>query len=162
MKISTLTNIATVLSALFGIVTLCLLVLVLRSVETERYYESRQVEFIALGDQLRDASDLLTREARRYAIFGNKRHYDAFWREVNETKTRDKVVKRLKELNVPDVELALIETAKTNSDALIAIEEAAMDAVAKGDLKAAQRLMFNDAYDPVSYTHLTLPTIYSV
>ena len=67
----------------------------------ERTAVSRQAEFKQLGIDLADASDYLTNEARRYVQFGEKTYYDNYWKEVNETKTRDKVVSRLKELNAP-------------------------------------------------------------
>ena len=113
----------------------------------ERKAVERQAEFKQLGIDLANASDYLTNEARRYAIFGEKIHYDNYWREVKETKTRDRVVGKLKELNAPDDELALIEKAKANSDALIKTESAAMDAVARHDLDRARTLMFDGNYD---------------
>jgi len=107
----------------------------------------RQQEFKQLGLDLAAASDFLTNEARRYAVFGDRRHHDAYWREVKETRTRDRVVQRLTELGAPAQELGLIEQAKRNSDALIQTEDAAMKAVAAGDLDQARKLMFDDAYD---------------
>jgi methyl-accepting chemotaxis protein len=118
-----------------------------RAVGTEREALARQSEFKQLGLDLAAASDYLTNEARRYVQFGDQRHYDNYWREVNETKTRDRVVTRLEELGAPQAELDLIETAKNNSDALIQTEDAAMKAVAEGDFEAARRLMFDDNYD---------------
>lgn len=116
-------------------------------INKEREAVSRQAEFKQLGIDLANASDFLTNEARRYAIFGNKQHFDAYWKEVKEIKTRDRVVNKLKELGAPAGELALIEEAKKNSDALIKTEDAAMNAVAAGDLSRAQNLMFNSQYD---------------
>ncbi|WML34063.1 methyl-accepting chemotaxis protein [Clostridium sp. OS1-26] len=113
----------------------------------EREAVSRQEESKQLGIDLVNASDYLTNEARRYVQFGEKIHYDNYWKEVNETKTRDKVVQRLKELNTPNDELELIEKAKKNSDALIATEDAAMKAVAAGDFQKARVLMFDNNYD---------------
>ena len=113
----------------------------------ERQAIERQIEQKQLGIDLADASDRLTNEARRYSIAGDRRHLDAYWREVKETKTRDNVVARLKQLNAPAAELALIEQAKANSDALIKTEDAAMKAVAAKDLETARRLMFSDEYD---------------
>ncbi|MES2601092.1 MAG: methyl-accepting chemotaxis protein [Pseudomonadota bacterium] len=117
------------------------------SIESERRAVTRQAEFKQLGDDLASGSDLLTNEARRYTIFGEKKHYDAYWREVNQTKTRDRVVQRLTQLGAPKAELDLIEKAKANSDALIKIEEAAMAAAQKGDLEQARKLMFDANYD---------------
>jgi len=118
-----------------------------RNVSAERKAVARQVEFKQLGLDLAAASDFLTNEARRYAVFGDKKHHDAYWREVKEIKTRDRVVQRLKELGAPQAELDLIEKAKKNSDALIATEDAAMKAVAAKDLVQAQKLMFGPEYD---------------
>ena len=89
----------------------------------------RQAEFRKLGIELADASDYLTNEVQAYTQFGDQVHYDNYWREVRGTHTRDHVVQRLYELNAPAEELNLIELAKGNSDALIAIDEQAMAAV---------------------------------
>lgn len=104
-------------------------------------------EFKQLGIDLANSSDYLTNEARAYVQFGDKIHFDNYWKEVNETKTRDSVVKRLKELNAPKHELALIEKAKQNSDALIATEDAAMKAVDGKNFDQARILMFNSNYE---------------
>jgi methyl-accepting chemotaxis protein len=113
----------------------------------ERTALKRQAEFKQLGFDLANASDYLTNEARRYSIAGEKEHLDNYWREVKETRTRDKVVARLTELGAPADELALIEQSKANSDTLIKTEEAAMQAVADGNLDLARKLMFGAEYD---------------
>ncbi|MGH6885853.1 MAG: methyl-accepting chemotaxis protein [Kiloniellales bacterium] len=118
-----------------------------RAADLERLAIERQAEFKQLGLDLAAASDYLTNEARRYVQFGNKRHLDNYWREVKETRTRDRVVARLQELGAPQEELDLIETAKNNSDALIKTEEAAMKAVEVGDFTTARQLMFDENYD---------------
>jgi len=117
------------------------------AVDAERQATARQAEFRQLGLDLAKASDFLTNEARAYAASGNQRHYDNYWREVKETKTRDRVVQRLKELGAPQAELDLIEEARQNSDALVRTEDGAMKAVADGDMETARQLMFGDEYD---------------
>jgi methyl-accepting chemotaxis protein len=117
------------------------------NLQDERLALSRQAEFKQLGLDLANASDGLTNNARRYSIFGQKKFLDAYWREVNETKTRDRVIARLEELGAPQEELALIQKAKENSDALIHIEDAAMKAVDAKNLDAARTLMFDENYD---------------
>jgi methyl-accepting chemotaxis sensory transducer len=109
--------------------------------------ETRKTEFKQLGIDLANASTDLTNEARSYVQFGDKTYYDNYWRAVNETKTRDKVVERLKEMNAPQSELALLEDAKTKSDALISIERAAMQAAEEGDFDTARALMFGSEYE---------------
>ncbi|WP_409344637.1 methyl-accepting chemotaxis protein [Paenibacillus sp. MBLB4367] len=109
--------------------------------------KTRQAEFKQLGFDLVNSSKLLTDEARAYVQFGDKVHYDNYWREVNETKTRDRVVSRLTELGAPKQELDLIERAKQNSDTLVSTEEAAMKAVEGKKFEAARELMFGKEYN---------------
>jgi len=118
-----------------------------RGIDAERRAVAKQSEFKQLGIDLGKASDFLTEQARRYTVFGDKAHYDAYWQEVKETKTRDRVVSRLKQLGAPQAELDLIEQAKNSSDTLIATEDAAMKAVAAKDFDKARQLMFGPDYD---------------
>jgi methyl-accepting chemotaxis protein len=118
-----------------------------QGVEAERRAVAKQAEFKQLGFDLSNASDFLTEQARRYTIFGDKAHLDAYWKEVKETKTRDRVVTRLVELGAPKAELDLIEQAKNSSDALIATEDAAMKAVEARNFDRARQLMFGPEYD---------------
>lgn len=89
----------------------------------------------------------MTNEARYYVQFGDKKHLDNYWKEVNETKTRDRVITRLKELNASQEELDLLAKSKQNSDALIDTENRAMKAVEAKNFEAARQLMFNETYD---------------
>ena len=109
--------------------------------------EERKAEFKELGIALANGSDYLTDEVRRYVQFGDKVHFDNYWREVNETKSIDKAVIRLKELNAPEEELELVEKSKSISDNLIPIEESAMKAVEDNDFDMARRLVFGEEYD---------------
>ena len=113
---------------LFTLTGVCV-VLLNDSEHRESLALQRQAEFKQLGIDLADASDYLTNEVRHYVQFGERVHYDNYWREVRETRTRDRVIQRLRELGVPQAEIELIELAKRNSDLLIAIEEEAMAAV---------------------------------
>ncbi|WP_025028475.1 methyl-accepting chemotaxis protein [Caldalkalibacillus mannanilyticus] len=146
----TITRLLKMMGGLFSILA-CLvifsIIMVNVGVKNERDAVRLQAEFKQLGIDLANASDYLTNEARRYVQFGDKVHYDNYWREVNETQTRDRVVNRLIELNAPKEELDFIELAKKNSDALIRTEDAAMEAVEKGDLELARKLMFDTNYD---------------
>ena len=109
--------------------------------------EERKAEFKELGIAIVNGSNYLTDEVRRYVQFGDKVHFDNYWREVNETKSIDKAVIRLKELNAPEEELELVEKSKSISDNLIPIEESAMKAVEDNDFDMARRLVFGEEYD---------------
>ena len=109
--------------------------------------EERKSEFKELGITLANGSGYLTDEIRRYVQFGDKVYVDNYWKEVNETKSRDKAIERLEELNAPKVELELIKKSKSISDNLIPIEESAMKAGEDNDFDRARKLVFGKEYD---------------
>jgi len=96
------------------------------ALRNERTATARQAEFKQLGLDLARASDYLTDEARRFAVTSDRKHLKNYWDEIDVTKSRDRVITRLKELNAPEAELALIERAKQMSDALVATETRSM------------------------------------
>ncbi len=96
------------------------------SIEAEQAAEKRRTEFKQLGLDLADASDYLTDEARKYAITTDIAHLHRYWEEINSTKTRDKVIFKLKELESPEEELKLLARAKQHSDALVSTERRSM------------------------------------
>ncbi|QHW31920.1 HAMP domain-containing protein [Paenibacillus rhizovicinus] len=117
------------------------------SVAQERSAVKNQAVFKQLGIDLANASDYLTNEARAYVQFGDIVHYDNYWREVNETKTRDHVLDELTKLGAPKEEMDFIAKAKQNSDILVATEDAAMKAAESKDFTEARQLMFDSNYD---------------
>lgn len=147
MRITSISKICSAAMLGLSVVTAGVLFIASADLDAERQARARQMELHQLGIDLASASDYLTNEARLYAVSGDRAHFDNYWQEVNETQTRDQVVARLKQLGAPDSELALIEQAKANSDALIRTEDAAMKAVAAKDLETARKLMFGPEYD---------------
>ncbi|MBO9607777.1 MAG: HAMP domain-containing protein [Paenibacillaceae bacterium] len=147
MKISTwlkaMSGVLVLLTVLNGISVYSLQ----KSVAQERTTVKRQAEFKQLGIDLANSSDYLTNEARAYVQFGDKVHFDNYWKEVNETKTRDHVVKQLTALGAPADELDLIAQSKQLSDTLVQTENAAMKAVENKDFAKARQLMFDSNYD---------------
>jgi PAS domain S-box-containing protein len=111
----------------------------------ERAYETRR-ESLRMADQLAAGSDRLTAAVRGYAATGDRRYYEAFQRELNVDRTRDKALDRLKELGLSTEELSLITRAKQNSDALVSLENRAMEAVARTNLTESISLVFGDQY----------------
>jgi hypothetical protein len=87
---------------------------------------SERAEFEQLGLDLADASKLLTNEVRAYSVTTSQKHLDNYWAEIDGTKTRDRVISRLKALGATQEELDLLEEAKGNSDGLVTTETRAM------------------------------------
>ena len=105
------------------------------------------LDIVSYGFMVSKASDYLTTQARLYATTGNREYYDKYWKEVNETKTRDKSIESLVKLGVPSEILVYVERAKSDSDALIKLEEASFKAVEAGDLQKASQLMSSKEYE---------------
>lgn len=147
MTISKLLKVSGVLVTLFSVATLALLFYLYGSFHKSEQARKDQMEFGQLSSQLAGASDYLTNMARQYAVTGDRQFYDRYWKEVNETKTRDKVVNRLDELGATKEELALIEEAKQNSDSLVKLEEESMKAAEDGNLEKASELVFGKEYE---------------
>jgi methyl-accepting chemotaxis protein len=147
MKISTLLKrTAIAIGILFGFLAWSIYSL---DTSIEKQREAAQIERKAaeLSIQLQAASSYLTDQVRAYTQYGETEFYDNYWKEVNETKTRDKVTAEFKKLNVPADMLKLVEEAEQNSNTLVALEEKAMDYVKSGDLTLARSLVFGGQYE---------------
>jgi signal transduction histidine kinase/CheY-like chemotaxis protein/HPt (histidine-containing phosphotransfer) domain-containing protein len=96
------------------------------SIKAEQNAEKRRTEFKQLGINLANASDYLTDEARKFAVTREIKHLQRYWEEINVTRTRDKVISRLQELESPKEELELLAEAKKYSDALVETERRSM------------------------------------
>jgi methyl-accepting chemotaxis protein len=146
MKISNLFKIGLIITiALFIMIAFAERQLLL-SEEYQRNALDNKGHLEALGRQLAKGSDYPTNEIRRYTQFGNERHFKNFWREVNETKSRE-IESDLLKFNVLPQEIEFIKKSKLYFDSLISTEAQAMEAVKKGDLDIARKLVFGDYYD---------------
>ena len=143
MKIVTFNKIIRVLAVAVGI---AFAVLIISNIN-ERSMVKNKEKFKQLGIELSAASDFLTEHARHYALYGEKKHYDAYWDEVNNKKNLERVISEIKALGAQPNELALVEKAAALSNTLAQLEGQAFDAVAVGDMETAQSLMFGEAYD---------------
>src|SRR4051812_696240 len=172
---STVNKVAAATLALITGLLIVGVVLVRSAVGDLERASERQAQFKALGLQLQDASDLLTDEARKYAVTADRKHLDNYWREIDETKTRDQAVAKLRELGAGPEELALVDEAKAKSDALVQTETRAQrlvleasgvppaqmpppiakfqldaadrDRSSTGKLDVARSIMFDSTYD---------------
>ena len=146
MKISTLLKATSITLSILILISGWSLFSLIRDMNAETEALKLDKELEVLATQLQGASDYLTNEVRAYTQFGEQKYYDNYWEEVNETKTRDFVVQRLQELNVPTELLDLVALAQTNSNNLISLEEQAMEAVANNDLTLARELVYGADY----------------
>src|SRR3954464_6579184 len=83
--------------------------------QQEGAFEARRKMF-NLTEQLATGSDRLTAAVRAYAATGDRRHYEAFQRELNLDGNRDTAVEGLRQLGLSLQENELLTRAKRNSD----------------------------------------------
>lgn len=147
MKISSLTKYGSIGCVVMSAITLTLVFCMHLSIENERKAVQAQIEMRDIGDSFANASHLLTQQARHYTLYGEKQYYNAYWQEVNFTRTREHVIEKLRDMGIPQNELNLIVQAKVNSDILRETEQKSMEAVQAGEMMKARMLMFNKSYD---------------
>src|SRR3569623_310256 len=69
-----------------------------KALQEERNAILRQKEFKQLGIDLGNASDFQTNAVRQYVVTTDRTYLDSYWKEIDVTKTRDRVLSRLKEM----------------------------------------------------------------
>jgi methyl-accepting chemotaxis protein len=109
--------------------------------------QHEQAEMVALSADLREASDYLTNYIRRYVQLGDPSILEGYWTEVNETRTRERVVDALEAHGVPAEELALVEEAARLSNGLVIMEEMAIQFVEFGEMNGARQIVYGEDYD---------------
>jgi hypothetical protein len=125
----TLSRILKASAVLFGLVAVARVASVLlakSAVGDEQHATARQAQFKQLGDDLAGASEFLTDQVRQYTATGERAHLDAYWHEIDVTRTRDKAVAQLERLGATADEMALVQRAKQSSDTLVNTEARAM------------------------------------
>jgi signal transduction histidine kinase/DNA-binding NarL/FixJ family response regulator len=97
-----------------------------QSISAEQTAETRRAEFKQLGEDLANASDYLTNEAREFAITGNVQHMYNYWKEIDVTRTRNLVIEQLKKNDPSTTEQEFLSNAKKHSDDLTETERRSM------------------------------------
>lgn len=147
MKIKKALTIIFVIIIVLALGVISMLLLFDSTLKGERVFKDHQLEYYKLGVKLENASDYLTNQARAYVQFGKKEYFDNYWKEVNETKSREAVINKLTELGVDRHYIDIIEKAKNESVELVGTEDEAMKLAGEGKFSEARRLMFSDEYD---------------
>ncbi len=105
-------------------------------------------------DQYRVGSKTLTYEVRSFAVTGEKKYKDAYWKELNEDQNREKARAALEKCGLTKQEWASLDEIASLSENLVPSEERALEAADKGDLQEAQRQVFSleygDAVDQIN------------
>ena len=123
-----------------------------RAILAEEDAQAKRMEYRQLGEDLADASDYLTKEVRYYAITGEIEHLTNYWKEIFETRERERVISAFENENPPENEKLLLEQAKRFSDLLVETETCSMKLVLMAEEKTAQDYSYDSkTMEYVSY-----------
>jgi PAS domain S-box-containing protein len=114
--------------------------------EQRRQYTDTMIRAVNAANDLLTGSDTLTAAIRAYATTGDGHYRDDFQNELMINRSRDQAITELQGLGLPANELAIFEKAKSNSDALLRLEDQAAAAAAAGDLKKATAIVYGEQY----------------
>ncbi len=109
--------------------------------------EEDRLETTRLLNQYRLGSKALTYAVQAYAVTGDTKYYDDYMRELTTDKTRDKAWEGLEKNNITQSEWDEMKRIAELSDALVPLEEQAMEAVKNGNQSAAVEYVFGDQYE---------------
>ncbi|GLC89999.1 methyl-accepting chemotaxis protein [Lysinibacillus piscis] len=105
----------------------------------------KESTILYLKEQLVRVSDDLTTLARAYASTGDKKFYDEYMKEVNETQTYQKVITQFEDV-LPQNLLNIVQNVQAESAELAKTEEQGFQLIQTGDLQKAADLMYSNEY----------------
>lgn len=94
-----------------------------------------------------NASSYLTSEVRAYATTGDKKHYDNYYKALNEYKARENSVAAMKQIGITKEEESKVDEMMSLSAQLVPLEEAAIKDVEAGDKRAAVLTVLGEEYN---------------
>ena len=109
--------------------------------------QSEQLNATKALNQYRNGSKTLTYSVQSYAVIANKDYYDAYMKELEEDKSREKALEVLKKINITNSEWEELNNISGLSEGLVPLEEDAMESAAAGDTQTACNYVFSDNYE---------------
>lgn len=106
-----------------------------------------QLETTMALNQYRLGSKTLTSSVQSYAVTGSQKYYDAYNKELNEDKNREKAREILKKNRITSEEWNKLDQIAEISESLVPLEEEAMEKAGSGDTQSAMEYVFGDEYE---------------
>ncbi|MED4453558.1 HAMP domain-containing methyl-accepting chemotaxis protein [Metabacillus fastidiosus] len=147
MKISKLIKILMTVMISLSIISVISLALLYTAIKERTETINIQIKAESLADDFLLASDALSDNIRAYVQYGEIKYYNAYMKEINETKTRENVISELKKIQVSNEVIGLLEQAFADSHKLAEIEKEAFAFAEKKDYENARRIVFGDQYN---------------
>ena len=146
MKQSTKARIYTTLSIVFVVLCIIFTFLVAKCNGIVEDNLRNEHNLYVYSEELRNASEYLTRQARICAATGDKKYYDNYKTEAEQTKTRENSAAAMVEIGLTDEENAIIDEINRISESLVPTEQKAMDLAVSGDTAGATALLYTPEY----------------
>ena len=138
------------------LITICIIILSVtgigslfqsyRLLERHKLLSARLLQSDSSINAIISGSDILTAAIRSYASTGDKKFKNDFLFELQVSRSRDKAMITLEEIGLLSTELDQIRNARSNSDALVLLEEQVLAAADVGDLPKAISIAFGEEY----------------
>ena len=93
-----------------------------------------------------DTSKSLTDNVRNYVMTGEEKFKDAYFKEVEQDKNREKSAEIMRNIGITDEAEKDLKIVSDTSNNLVPIETKAMQAYEEGDKKTAVALVYNEEY----------------
>lgn len=138
------------LNLLSAVLALLVLVLLSLTIATSRKADDLNAVRTQLTDhamRFMNVSGYLTGEARAYCATGDKKHYNNYITEVEQTKSRETNMAGMIEAGLSEEGKAVVNRMMDLSNSLVAQEKAAMQLADQGDYRNASKAVLSGAYN---------------
>ncbi len=107
----------------------------------------KRFELTYNANRFMNGSAYLTNEVRAFAATGAQEHYDNYWNEVNNLKSRDLGVEAMQKIGITSAEQGMIDSMYALSNQLVPLEEQAMEQVQAGQRSKAVEYVYGSDYN---------------
>ena len=146
MRLSTITNWAYGATVLLTLASGATMLMASAAEEQERAAVAQRTLFDQLTSTLEEDVYRLTEQARGYAITRDPSHLIAYRRELQDERSVERRISRLRDVGASEPELAALGQALNWANALTDEQKAALDAARAGDDATARAILFGDEY----------------
>ncbi len=108
----------------------------------------KESKFILAVSSIRNTSDFLSEEVRKYVETQNKQYYDNYWNEVNvdNKRTRTSVVNEMLNIGLSDQEANILNKIQETSENMFPVEKDAFNFVSESKVDRARALLYSKEY----------------
>ena len=155
MRIGRANRLVTLTIVVLSLVSIGVTVVLERKMDERHAADEQRRALERLAHEFIHGSDTLTAAIRAYAATGESGYWRDFQTELTVTRSRDLAIEQFRALGPTGEELALFETGKRNSDALVSLENEAAAAAGRGDTGRAVELVYGERYRDAKNSILT-------